>query len=77
MVIPSSGNMAGALTFGALRHDSLSNMKPALDELEDLNDYSKRYHHNTNLGLLMWKRLTTVSYEHLCRERSTSCPPLL
>jgi len=30
--------------------DRLSNMKPALAELEDLNDYSKRYHHNTNPG---------------------------
>lgn len=30
--------------------DSLSSMKRALDELEDLNDYSKRYHHNTNPG---------------------------
>lgn len=30
--------------------ESLSNMKPAMEELEDLNDYSKRYHHNTNPG---------------------------
>lgn len=30
--------------------DNLSNMGPGLDELEDLNDYSKRYHHNTNPG---------------------------
>lgn len=29
-------------------NDPLSNMKPRLEELEDINDYSKRYHHSTN-----------------------------
>ena len=30
--------------------DRLSEMKPELDELEDINDYSKRYLHSTNPG---------------------------
>ncbi len=34
----------------AAEEDSLSGMKPALEELEDVNDFSKRYHHNTNPG---------------------------
>ena len=28
--------------------DPASNFRPLLDEIEDINDFSKRYHHNTN-----------------------------
>ena len=31
-------------------NSSLSPPKPLLEELEDINDYSKKYHHNTNPG---------------------------
>lgn len=41
------GDFIGRIRSSGEDH-SLSGMKPALQELEDLNDYSKRYHHNTN-----------------------------